>query len=160
MIRFLLLPTRCYHITLEEYFEDPDVFFNREPCYTKCSFCRGEISEATTTFRRAFLVSFLLTKVFLLGPVPIAKLIKCLGDNKSKVFTTPGYKLNQGVVHALVLQLIAAGILSILVGDETKEGTNRLAVNDFLVNWAIIESDSELSLAHTDCTLWSAFNCV
>jgi hypothetical protein len=72
--------------------------------------------------------------VFLLGSVPIAKLIKCLGDNKSKVFITPGYKLNQGVVHALVLQLLAAGILSISVGDETKEGTDRLSVNNFLVN--------------------------
>jgi hypothetical protein len=83
-----------------------------------------------------------------------------LGDNKSKVFITPGYKLNQGVVHALVLQLLAAGILSISVGDETKEGTDRLSVNDFLVNWAIIESDSESSLAHTDGALWSAFNCI
>jgi hypothetical protein len=58
-------------------------------------------------------VLFLSTKEILLDPVPVAKIIKCLGDNKSKIFTTPGYRLNQGVVHALVLQLIAAGLLSI-----------------------------------------------
>jgi superfamily II DNA helicase RecQ len=160
VLRFLLLPIQCYHVTLEEYFEDPSIFFNREPCETKCSFCLGAIADATTTFRRAFLVSFLSTKVFLLGPVSIAKLIKSLGDNKSKLFTTPGYKLNQGVVHALVLQLFAAGILSIYVADETREGTNQLSFNDFVVNWAIIESEGASFLAHTDCSLWSAFNCI
>jgi hypothetical protein len=151
VVRFLVLPSRCYHISLEEYFEDPSIFFNREPCYTKCAFCLGEVAELTTTFRKDFLVSFLSTKVFLLGPVPVAKLIKCVGNKKSKVFTTPGYKLNQGVVHALVLQLIAAGILSIYVADETKEGNDRLLLNDFVVNWAtIIDSANDSTLAHTD----------
>jgi superfamily II DNA helicase RecQ len=161
VLRFLLLPSRCYHVALEEFFEDPNIFFNREPCYTKCAFCRGEVAELTTSFRRAFLVSFLSTKVFLLGPVSVAKLIKSLGDNKSKVYTTPGYKLNQGVVHALVLQLIAAGILSVYVADETKEGTERLLLNDFVVNWAtVIDSCGDASLAHTDESLWTPFNCI
>jgi hypothetical protein len=62
--------------------------------------------------------------MFILGPVPFAKIIKCLGENKTKVFTTPAYKLNQGVVHALVLQLLAAGIITIYVSNKTKEGTN------------------------------------
>jgi hypothetical protein len=56
-------------------------------------YCCGEQTDATTTFWHSFLVLFLSTKVFLLGPVPVTKLIKCLGDNKSKVFTTPGYNL-------------------------------------------------------------------
>jgi hypothetical protein len=124
VLSFLFIPKCCYHITLEEYFKDPDVFLKCKPCHTHCSFCHGDHTNATTTFRHSFLVSFLSTKVFLLGPVPVAKIIKSLGDNKSKVFTTPGYRLNQGVVHALVLQLIGAGILSIYVLDETKEGTS------------------------------------
>jgi hypothetical protein len=108
-----------------------------------------------------FLVSFLSTKVFLLGPIPVAKLIKCVGNKKSKVFTTPGYKLNQGVVHALVLQLIAAGILSIYVANETKEGNNRLLLNDFVVNWVtIIDSGDTSTLAHTNESLWGPFNCI
>jgi hypothetical protein len=65
------------------------------------SFAFGEHTDATTNFWRAFLVAFLSTKVFLLGLVPVAKLIKCLGNNKSKDFTTPGYKLNQGIVDNL-----------------------------------------------------------
>jgi hypothetical protein len=124
-----------------EHFEDPDIFFNHEPRCTKWAFCCGEVAELTTDFRRAHLVSFLSAKVSLLGPTPIAKLIKCVGDNKSKVFTTPtpGHKLHQGVVHALVLQLITAGVPSVCVADETKEGTDRQLLNEFvLVNWATV----------------------
>jgi hypothetical protein len=145
---------------LEEYFEDPNVFMNREPCQTKCSYCCGEQLLATNNFCHASLVSFLSTKVFLLRPVPVAQLIKCLGINKSKVFTMPAYKLNQGIVHALVLQLIAGSIISIFVGDESEEGTSRLSITNFVVNWAIINSttDSDSFLAHTDDSLWSGFN--
>jgi hypothetical protein len=158
VLRFIFIPTRCYHVILEEYFEDPAVFLNREPCYTHCSFCRGELVAATTPFRRAFLVSLLSTKVFLLGPVPVAKLIKLLGDNKAKLFTTPAFRTNQGVVHALVLQLIASGILSIYVLDPTKEGTSQLSITDFVINWSTIEHEEESALAHMDLTYWSAFN--
>jgi hypothetical protein len=160
VLRFLVLPTRCYHVSLEEYFEDPTVFFNREPCYTKCSFCLGETRNSTTTFRRDILVSFLSTKVFILGPVTVPKLIKSVGDNKSHIFITPGYKLNQGVVHALVLQLVAVGILTINLADETKVGTDKLAFNDFVVNWSVIDSKRTSYLAHTDCALWIGFNFV
>jgi hypothetical protein len=69
-----------------------------------------------------------------------------LGNNKSKVFTTPAYKLNQGVDHALVLQLIVAVIISIYVSDETKEGTSQLSISNFMVNWAIIDSSRASTL--------------
>jgi hypothetical protein len=69
----------------------------------------------------------------------VAKPIKHLGDNKGKLFTTPVYKFNQGVIHALDLQLLVAGILAIYVIDEDKEGTNCLSISDFLVNWAILD---------------------
>jgi hypothetical protein len=118
---------RVLPYTLEAYFENPNYEGVREPCHYKCSFCRADHLELTTTFRRAALVSFLSTKVFLQGPVTVAKLIKRLGDNKGKLFTTPVYKLNQGVIHALVLQLLAAGILAIYLIDEDKEGTDRLS---------------------------------
>jgi superfamily II DNA helicase RecQ len=160
VLRLLLLPTECYHITLEAYFENPNYEGVREPCHSKCSFCRADHLELTTTFRRAALVSFLSTKVFLQGPVTVAKLIKRLGDNKGKLFTTPVYKLNQGVIHALVLQLLAAGILAIYVIDEDKEGTDRLSISDFLVNWAILEDEGDPVLAHTNDLLWSTFNCL
>jgi hypothetical protein len=160
VLRFLLLPTRGYHLTLEEYFEDPEVSMNREPCLTKCSYCMGNHPLAKYSFVRVSLVSFLSTKVFLLGLVPVAHLIKQLGTNKSKVFTTPAYKLNQGVVHALVLQLIAAGIVSIDVADELKEGTDGISITDFVVNWAISDATTDAYLAHTDDKLWSPFNYV
>jgi hypothetical protein len=57
-----------------------------------------------------------------------------VGENKSKLFTTPVSKLNQGVVHALVLQLLAAGIPSIYVNGN-KEGTSHLSTSDFIVIW-------------------------
>jgi hypothetical protein len=74
-----------------------------------------------------------------------------VGDNKSKLLTTAGHKLHQGVAHALLLQLIAAGILSVYVADETKEGTNLLSPNEFVVNWAtVVDSDDDSFLAHAD----------
>jgi hypothetical protein len=159
VLQFLLLPMRCYHITLEEYFKDPEVMMNCEPCHTKCSYCTGDHPLAKHTFVRvSLIVSFLSTKVFLLGPVPVAHLIKSLGNNKSKVFITPAYKLNQGVVHALVLQLIAAGIVSINIADESKAGTDALSITDFVVNWAIIDGTIDAYLAHTEDKLWSPFN--
>jgi hypothetical protein len=133
---------------LEEYFEDPDVFMNHEPYLSKCSYCSGDRPLAKFPFVRVSLISFLSTKVFLLGPLPVAHLIKLLGTNKSKVFTTPAYKLNQGVVHALVLQLIAAGIVSIKLADGSKEGTDGLSITDFVVNWAISEGTNDAYLAH------------
>jgi hypothetical protein len=148
VLRFLLLPMHCYHLLLEEYFQDQNMFMKREQCYTKCSYCRGKHTQVTTSFRRASIISFLSTKVFILGPaVPFAKIIKCLGENKTKVFTTPAYKLSQGVVHALVLQLLAAGIITIFVSNKTKEGTTRLSFSDFMVNWAIFQTNEESSLA-------------
>jgi hypothetical protein len=120
----------------------------------------GDHPLAKYSFVWVSLVSFLSTKVFLLGPVPVAHLIKLLGTNKSKVFTTPAYKLNQGVVHALVLQLIAAGIVSIDVADESKEGTDGISITDFVVNWAISDATTDAYLAHTDDELWSPFNYV
>jgi hypothetical protein len=106
------------------------------------------------------LVSFLSTKVFLQGPVPVAKLVKVMGENKGKLFTTPVYKLNQGVIHALVLQLLAAGILSSYIRNEDKEGTSCLSITDFIVNWAIIDDGDDQVLAHTNGLLWSSFNCI
>jgi hypothetical protein len=66
--------------------------------------------------------------------------------------------MNQGVVHALVLQLIAAGIISIYVLDPTKEGTSQVSITDFVINWATIDQGDESTLAHMDLTYWSAFN--
>ena len=68
----------------------------------------------------------------------MSKVIKVLGNNKGKLFTTLAYRLNQGVVHALVLQLVAANIITIYIGDLDKEGTNQLSLSDFLMNWAIL----------------------
>ena len=64
---------------------------NCKPCLTKCSYCCGQHPLANPNFVRISLVSFLSIKVFFLGPVPVAQLIKCLGNNKSKIFTTPAY---------------------------------------------------------------------
>jgi hypothetical protein len=151
VLQFLLLPKECYDITLvEAYFENPNFQGVQEPCHSKCSVCCADHLELTTKFRRAALVSFLSTKVFLQGQVTVAKLVKLLGDNKGKLFTTPVYKLNQGVIHALVLQLLAAGILPIYVINEDKEGTTCLSITDFLVNWAIFDDGDDPVLAHTN----------
>jgi hypothetical protein len=159
VLQFLLLPTQCYHISLEAHFGNSSVNIACEPCHSKCLYCRGEHPQLTTTFCRASLISFLLMKVFILSPVPVAKLVKVLEDNKSKLFTTSVSKLNQVVIHSLVLQLLAAGILAIYVDGE-KEETSHLSTSNFIVNWAIIDSDDDAVLAHTKSLLWLSFNYV
>jgi hypothetical protein len=157
VLQLLLLPNQCYHITLEAYFENPNFQGVQELCLSKCYFCHADHLELTTKFRCASLVSFLSTKAFLQGPEYVAKLVKVLGDNKGKLFATPVYKLNQGIIHALVLQLLAAGILSIYVIDEYKEGTSHLSIPNFLVNWAIFDNSDDQVLTHTNNLQWSSF---
>jgi hypothetical protein len=95
VLQFLLLPKECYHITLKKYFENPHLQGGQEPCLSKYSFCWADHLELTTKFKCPSLVSFLSTKVFLQGPITVAKLVKLLGDNKGKLFTTPVYNLTR-----------------------------------------------------------------
>ena len=41
VLNFMILPTRCYHEYLEEYFENPATYVTRGPCGNNCSYCTG-----------------------------------------------------------------------------------------------------------------------
>jgi superfamily II DNA helicase RecQ len=166
VLRFLLLPTECYHLTLELFFGDPAVPVPTLPCGrrftcgTQCSYCRRDHLDFTTPFYRSRLVHFLSTSVFLEGPASVATLIKMLGDNKKSYFPAGYSTLPRGKIHALVLQLIAAGILSLKINTtaSNKIGNDRLTASDVEVNWATTYTRTETILAHEQSHRWSVLN--
>jgi hypothetical protein len=48
----LFTPDRCYHVAFEEYFENPGVLVEREPCVDYCSYCSEGWKEITGLFHR------------------------------------------------------------------------------------------------------------
>ena len=168
VLRFLLLPQNCYHLTLESYFGHPSLIQPRLPCgrlFTcgnRCTYCRKDHHEFSTPFHKSKLVRFLSTKVFLQGPIGVNKMIKLLGNNK-KVFFPVGYSsLPQGKIHGLFLQLVAAGIVSldIATASSLKVGTDRLSSSDVELNWATTNVADESVLACEQPHRWKLMNMI
>jgi hypothetical protein len=156
VLRFLLLPQNCYHLTLESYFGHPTLVQPRLPCGrlstcgNRCSYCCKDHQEFSTPFHKSKLVHFRSTKVFLQGPTTVSKMIKLLGDNKKDYFPAGYLSLPQGKIHGLALQLIAAGIVSLDIAtlSSSKVGTYRLSPSDVELNWVTTAVNNGTVLAH------------
>jgi superfamily II DNA helicase RecQ len=168
VLRFLLLPHNCYHLTLKSYFGHPSLAQPRLPCGrlfscgNRCTYCRKDHHQFSTPFHKGKLVHYLSTKVFLQGPTGVAKMIKLLGENKKVYFPTGFSSLPQGKIHGLVLQLIAAGIVSLGIAplSSSKVGTDRLSSSDVELNWATTDVGGETVLAHEQAHRWSMMNTI
>jgi hypothetical protein len=94
------------------------------------------------------------------GPTLIATRIKMLGDKKKSYFPA-GYSTSpKGKVYALVLQLIAAGIITLKINTTAskKIGNDRLTTSDVEVNWATTYSRTKTILAHEQNHRWYVLN--
>jgi hypothetical protein len=168
VLRFLMLPNSCYHLTLESYFGHPTLVQPRLPCGrlltcgNRCTYCRKDHLHFSTPFHKSKLVHYLSTKVFLQGPSGVSKMIKLLGDNKKVYFPTGYSGLPQGKIHGLVLQLIAAGIVSIAIAtsSSSKVGTDSLSSSDVELNWATTIVKGETVLAHEQAHRWAMMNTI
>ena len=162
VIRMLVLPTECYHIQLERALEKPSND-QRDPCQNSCSYCTGEFLRDCQPFVKEDLIE-LLQHVFYDGHVTDAVVLKKLSEpkNKKKLFkVSNASKLPQGKLHAVILQLMASGIIVPIIKDERLIGKKSLSKKDIVWNFgrtAIV--DGEKTFNHRLQSSWTGFNCV
>ena len=157
----LVTPEMCYHSFIELYFEP--VSTEKQACQTNCSFCRGDTREFTGRFIKKKLQSILSTKVLASGKTPhYQSFVKSLKANKSTIFHAndiPAEKMGQ--IHALMLRLLAKGVIVLGISDSTQTGT--MDLNDshvilYLPNG--IDDDGTQLPTHTIDLYWDGLNWV
>jgi hypothetical protein len=84
VLRFLVIPTKCYHEAIEEHFENPSTYESRGPCIDNCTFCCGEHVDLTGVISKRHLMGALQANIFLRGSVPANKLVTLLTDKRGK----------------------------------------------------------------------------
>ena len=165
LLKFLILPTQCYHEGLEQHFENPFTYASRGRCGNMCSFCNDDYLSFTGTLSRRNLTGALQAEIFHRGSVSASKLVGFITDKKEE------YKIKESIfgdadadsgrVNALVLQLFAAGILSLEV-DKAKVGKDNLRLKDVSVSMARVKvtfrGKQHTELAINDDKYWVAFN--
>ena len=153
VLKCLVLPVRCYHDAIEEYFENPHTHVSRGGCGDYCSFCTKAYLDISGSISRLHLVSILTTHVFDKGPIRAEKLMsffsaKAAQQYKKKIWRVAPTTVTPGQVHGLVLMLLAGKIIQARL---TETGSNvkgkQLTIKnvEFILSKenAIDESDEE-----------------
>ena len=151
VLRFVVLPTKCYHVFLEEYFERPvrpntNETSARTNCGDNCSFCTTEHLSFTKQFVWDELRDVMYSCIFDEGPVTLAAFLKGLTENVDDIYGQDEElvkSLQPGNIHALALQLVAARFVEIFV-DEAKLGTKDLNKKELKVKLVKDEFDRRL----------------
>jgi len=65
----LLLPSQCYHVSLEQHFKNPNTFTDRGPCQTQCSYCTNDFANFTGAVSKKHLIAALQANIFHRGSV-------------------------------------------------------------------------------------------
>ena len=150
VLRLLIIPDRCYHVAIERYFEwdvhTPGV------CDNMCSYCCGATSAFTGKFHRRQLEG-VLTAVFsanlTVSPEDIKKAIQA---SRRKIFVLPTKTM--GPIHALMLQLVANGILKLGISDSNKVGKQNIQTKDVDLKLATTIHDGITQPAHMVESMW------
>jgi hypothetical protein len=115
ILKLLVLPCRCYHDVIEEYFEHPTSYESEPFCNNQCSFCDGTYANMCGPVSKARLIALLTTSVFENGKVSAMSLLSMISSPSNKRVKEAIWRgkkdVTAGSVHALILMLIAANIL-------------------------------------------------
>ena len=161
VLRFLGTPSNCYHSFIEAYFEE-DFETAREPCTDFCSYWEGDMATFTGKFYKVKLKSPLTTTIYDSTNKPHYSTIKkAIKDKKNIIFhkkDVPGTKT--GPIHALMLQLVARGIIEMAVSDKTKIGTDNISIKHLVLTLPITTNgDGDATLTYTMDEAWEGLNC-
>ena len=166
VLQLMVLPTRCCHVVMENWFEKPlcpnDMESSGLPCVSKCSFCRWEHLDITKKFDRTALIDILLCSIFGVGKVTLSDFKKGLTENLEVIYggdkdyiktVTPSH------IHGLALQLVAAQFVEPFVADESLVGDSKLNKKNIYLRLKVAESQTRYRLR--DDALWEefGFNC-
>ena len=156
----LLLPSMCYHSFIELYFEAEPT--PKSDCGQFCSYCLGHTKLYAGVFYKRKLVSILTTKIFSgSNKAPHYKsFIKTIKQYKEYIFHEEHIpKKKTGPIHALVLQLLAAGIISVGISDVSKIGTDKLNASHVVITLPnAMDEDGIAMPAHMIDELWDGLN--
>jgi hypothetical protein len=163
VVRLLVLPTECYHVSFERYFSeygDSRIALG-QPCLHFCPYCRGEHLNFVSSLRRDVLVDYLDSSVFIDGPCTIGSLAKLLYNKRGSIWIASCKKTTTGNIHALIMQLWTAGILDIRLSAEAlKNSENTLKKSDVVCRWSVGPENSTIRMLHRDISRWININIV
>jgi len=164
----LILPTECYHTSIEREFENPATFVDRGPCGTLCSYCTGGTKKLTGRFSRVKLIAALMSNIFDRGSVLAKKFVGFITDktNQNKLrkqIWGDGVGVSSGNIHALVLQLLVAGMIEPFLQPEDMAGNDNIQTKHVMLRLKkrIVPGDDgdfdDFMLHNRES--WSGFNC-
>ncbi len=145
VLRFLALPSMCYHIFIEQYFQqrastdrglDEPINPNPLPCGHLCTYCLKKHLEFTLEFDRQALVDIMISEIFDEDKVTLNVFKKRLAENVLPLYggsEAMAKSVEPGHIHALALQLFAAGFVEILVLNEKLIGSKKLNKTDIFL---------------------------
>ena len=160
VLKLIVFPRTCYHTAIENPSE-----WRRSAiivkCQHYCSKCKGDVDAFTKRVYREGLQSLLADKV-VNKDLSIRNFVKVLKKCKSGIFHKKDVLKDSGQIHAVCLQLIAAGIVSLKVTDTSKIGTKKIGRNSIAV---FCSNDKALRGDRLHCRpamyvddLWEGFN--
>jgi superfamily II DNA helicase RecQ len=165
VLRFLVLPDKCYHEAIEEHFENPETYNSRGPCEDNCSYCLGHHVHFAGEVSKAHVIGALQANIFRKGSVDAKRLVSLITDKNHKYKLSRGIwgkKVESGKVHGLVLMMIASGMLQFELKSQTLIGKNNLKLDHVRVVLAeskIMTSNGACdTLSINDETLWHHFH--
>ena len=117
VLKLIVIPTKCQHMMMEEYFENPLHRLEKQACGMMCSLCDYE----TTTMgriNRGALQSCLIAFFTYKCPTPL-DLVKYIKLHKLIIFQKDDVPNKfMGPVHALCFQLVSNRIINLVVHND------------------------------------------
>jgi hypothetical protein len=112
VLRFVMTPEECHHVTLERYFDSPDIQEGSyDLCEQFCSFCKGDYREHCGRLRKLALHR-VLSNFSMSKDMSANDIISWCKLNAGTIFAEKSLpKKLSAPYHALVMQLIARGVL-------------------------------------------------
>ena len=107
----------------------------KEACGDCCSKCRGEVPGFTKRVHKRGLISLLTHKVHGNDDLSVNNFVKAVKQSRKTIFhkddAPPTGQESQ--IHAVCLQMVAGGMISFKVKDQTKLGTKKVSKADLSV---------------------------
>ena len=161
VLRFLVLPSMCYHTFIEQYFEPllssgQPSHHDATPCGNMCTYCLEGHLEFTLPFDKEALRDILMSDIFWPeGRIPLPQFQKRMAENVLPIYGgCPEFvkTVKPQHIHALCLQLVAANFVRITVPNEKLIGTKKLNKTDLHVT--LVKDDVSRRFRISDESQW------
>ena len=137
----------------------------KEGCGKYCSKCRGEVGGFTKRVDKEGLQSLLASKVHgTEEPLTVTDFMKVMKKARKEIFhanDVPPVK-KESQIHAVCLQMVAAGIVTFKVKDLSKMGTEKVSKADLCIVCPNVTKKVEGKVRHRAGYLteecWEGFN--